>query len=112
MKSIGFNTLVHLGTGMANAENSGGMIQILILVLMFGGMWFLMIAPQRKKQKYHDAMLKGLKGGEEVITTSGIYGTINQVKPDRFVIKISDNTKIEIVKSAVQALVGKTTSQQ
>lgn len=98
------NTIVPLGAQMLGGEG-GGMMQLLIPVLLFGGMWFLMIAPQRKKQKQHEKMLQGLKSGDEVITTSGIYGVINQVRPDRFVLKIADSTKIEIVKSAVQGFV-------
>jgi preprotein translocase subunit YajC len=107
---VELNTLVHLATQTTGAENAGGMMQMLIIPLMLGGMWFLMIAPQRKKQKAHEKMLSELKGGESVMTTSGIYGTINQVKADRFVLKISDNAKIEISKNAVQTVLAKDTN--
>jgi len=92
----------------AAPPSGGGMFQILFLVFMFGAMYFLMIAPQRKKQKEHDKMLKALTTGDEIVTTGGIYGTITSVKEDRFIVRISDSAKIEIGKGFVHALVKKT----
>ena len=82
----------------------GGMLPI---ILLFAAMYFLMIAPQRKKQKEHDKMLKALATGDEVVTSGGIYGQITNVKEDRFVIRVADNTKIEIGKGFVSAVVRK-----
>lgn len=85
------------------------LMQMLPLVLMFAAMYFLLIAPQRKKQKEHEKMLGGLKAGDEIITTGGIYGTITSVKDDRFIVRVGDNTqKLEIGKGFVHALVKKT----
>lgn len=75
----------------------------MVPVLLFVGMWFLLIAPQRKKQKQHAKMLAELGTGDEVITSGGIYGTISNVKDDRFIIKVAEGTKVEVTKSAVQA---------
>ena len=82
-----------------------GVPMLVTMGLMFGGMYFLLIAPQRKKQKAHEKMLSELQSGAEVITTGGIYGTITNVKDDRFVLRISDNTKIEVGKSFIQSVV-------
>ena len=76
------------------------------IILLFAAMYFLMIAPQRKKQKAHDKMLTELKTGDEVVTNGGIFGQITNVKDDRFVLKVADSTKIEVMKSAVQSRVG------
>jgi len=85
------------------------LMQMLPLVLMFGAMYFLLIAPQRKKQKEHEKMLGALKAGDEIVTTGGIYGVITSVKDDRFVVRIgADNQKVEIGKGFVHALVKKT----
>jgi preprotein translocase subunit YajC len=70
-------------------------------------MYFLVFAPQRKKQKAHDKMLTELKSGDEVITSGGIYGTITSVKDDRFVIRIGENNKIEVGKGFISAVVTK-----
>ncbi len=83
-------------------------VQILPMVLLFGAMYFFMIAPQRKKQKEHEKMLKSLESGDEVVTTGGIFGTITNVKEDRFVIRVSDTTKIEVGKAFVQTVLKKT----
>ncbi len=45
------------------------------IILLFVGMWFLIIAPQRKRQKTHDKMLSELQTGDEIITSGGVYGT-------------------------------------
>ena len=85
----------------------GGMTTIVFMGLMFAAMYFLMIAPQRKKQKEHEKMLAALASGDEIVTSGGIYGTITNVKEDRFVVRIADNTKIEVGKSFVTGLVKK-----
>lgn len=90
------------------APGGGGLWQFMPMILLFAAMYFLMIAPQRKKQKQHEAMLKALTTGDEILTTGGIYGTITNVKDDRFVVRIADNTKIEIGKAFVSAVINKT----
>ena len=79
--------------------------QLAPLVLMFAAMYFLLIAPQRKKQKAHEKMLTELKAGDEVVTSGGIYGTITSVKDDRFVVRIgSDNAKVEVGKGFISTV--------
>ena len=75
-----------------------------MMLLMFAGLWFLIIAPQRKKQKAHTKMIEALTSGDEVITSGGIYGTITNVKDDRYILKIADNTKIEVTKPSIASL--------
>lgn len=85
----------------------GGLMSFLPFILIFAAMYFLMIAPQRKKQKEHTKMLDSLSTGDEVITAGGIYGEITNKKDDRFVIRIADGTKVEIGKAFIHALVKK-----
>ena len=97
------------------AAPSGGasmLMQMLPLVLMFGAMYFLLIAPQRKKQKEHEKMLAALGVGDEVVTSGGIFGVITNVKEDRFVVRVSEGTKIEIGKGFVQSVVKKATEEK
>jgi preprotein translocase subunit YajC len=84
------------------------LMSVLPLILMFGAMYFFMIAPQRKKQKEHQKMLETLGSGDEVITVGGIFGEITNKKDDRFVIRIAEGTKVEVLKSAIQTVVRKT----
>lgn len=87
-------------------------MQFLPMILLFAAMYFLMIAPQRKKQKEHEKMLKSLESGDEVVTTGGIYGVITNVKEDRFVLRIAENTKIEIGKAFVQTVTKKLNAEE
>ena len=89
------------------AAPGGGFGQIIFLVLMFAAMYFLMIAPQRKKQKEHAKMLEALTTGDEVVTAGGIYGEITNKKEDRYIIRIAEGTKIEVGKAFIHALVKK-----
>jgi len=101
-----FTNLVVLAQA-APSPGGGGLVQFLPIVFMFAAMYFFIIAPQRKKQKEHDKMVSELKSGEEVVTNGGIYGTITNVKDDRFVLKIADNTKIEVTKTCIAMVLGK-----
>lgn len=94
-------------TGQQPGGSSGMLVQLGFFALMFAAMYFLLIAPQRKKQKEHEKMLASLGDGDEVVTSGGIYGVITHVKSDRFVVRVSENTKIEIGKGFVQGLVKK-----
>jgi len=83
-------------------------LQFAPLILMFGAMYFLLIAPQRKKQKEHEKMMSALQPGDEVVTSGGILGTITHVKEDRFVVRVGDNNqKLEIKKGFIQECVKK-----
>lgn len=84
-----------------------GIMSFLPMILIFAAMYFLMIAPQRKKQKEHQKMMASLDTGDEILTAGGIYGEITNKKDDRFVVRIADNTKIEIGKGFIQSVVKK-----
>ena len=73
------------------------------MLLIFVAFWFLLIAPQRKKQKEHAKMLQALEKGDKVKTAGGVFGTITGVKDDRFVLRIAENVKIEVAKDSVAA---------
>lgn len=89
------------------AAPAGGFGQIIFLVLMFAAMYFLMIAPQRKKQKEHAKMMDALATGDTVITSGGIYGEITNKKEDSYIIRIAEGTKIEVGKAFIHSLVKK-----
>jgi len=81
--------------------------QILFIGFLFAAMWFLLIAPQRKKQKEHQKMVTALASGDQVLLTGGIYGEITSVRPDRLIVRIGDNTKVEVDKAFIHAVVKK-----
>jgi preprotein translocase subunit YajC len=90
----------------------GGTFQLLFFGFLIAAMYFLMIAPQRKKQKQHEEMLKSIKSGDQVLTSAGIFGTITNVKDDRFIVRISDETKIELAKGFIQSVVTKPEAEE
>ena len=76
-----------------------------LLAIMFVAMYFLLIAPNQRKQKTWQTMLSQLKPGDKITTNGGIRGQIVSVKDDVLVIKTApDNVKLEIVRSAVAAV--------
>ena len=83
--------------------DGGGLMSFLPMILIFVAFYFLLIAPQRKKQKQHEKMIQSLEKGAKVKTVGGIFGTITGVKDDCFVIRIAENVKVEISKEAVSA---------
>jgi len=97
---------------IAQAAPSGGanpLAGMWPILLMFAAMYFLIIAPQRKKQKLHQKMITELTSGAEVVTSGGIYGTITNVKDDRFVLRVAEGTKIEITKASVATVISSET---
>jgi preprotein translocase subunit YajC len=96
-----------LAQAQSAPTGAAALMQLAPLALLMAAMYFLVFAPQRKKQKAHDKMLTELKSGDEVITSGGIYGTITSVKEDRFVIRIGENNKIEVGKGFISAVVTK-----
>ncbi|MCB9366789.1 MAG: preprotein translocase subunit YajC [Calditrichaeota bacterium] len=76
---------------------------ILIIVVMY----FLMIRPQQKRQKQHQAMLSALKSGDEVVTTGGVFGTIAGIddKDGTLWLKISGDVKVRLDRGAVARVI-------
>jgi preprotein translocase subunit YajC len=103
-----YTELPLLGEILAMAPPSGqpgesGLMSFLPMILIFVAFYFLLIAPQRKKQKQHDKMIQSLEKGVRVKTVGGMFGTITGVKDDCFVLRIAENVKVEIAKEAVSA---------
>ena len=76
-------------------------IAILYIVALFALLYFLFIRPQRKRQKEHQKMISELKVNDEVITAGGILGTIVKIKEDTVMLRLIDNVKIELLKTAI-----------
>ena len=79
---------------------------VLPLILIIAVLYFLMILPQQRRQKKHQQMLAALKSGDRVVFGSGILGIITRVKENTFMVKVSDNTELEIEKGSVTYKLG------
>ena len=85
--------------------NLGSMGSLALPVIFIAAMYFLMIAPNQKKQKAWQLMLSSLKAGDKVTTNGGLRGTVLQVKEDVVIVRVlPDNLKLEFVKSAIAAV--------
>ena len=73
-------------------------------LLVFAIFYLIVILPNRRNQKKVQEMIQGLKVGDKVITNGGIYGTIAGLKGDRIQLRVAENVKIEMSRSAVTAL--------
>ncbi|MBN1161490.1 MAG: preprotein translocase subunit YajC [Dehalococcoidales bacterium] len=74
---------------------------LIFLVVIFAMFYFVMIRPQRKRQKEHQEMMEGLHRGDKVITAGGIYGTVESVSEDSVVIKVESGTTMRVSKASV-----------
>jgi preprotein translocase subunit YajC len=74
---------------------------IILLVLLFGMMYFLMIRPQRKRQKEHQQLMEELKRGDRVITAGGVYGVIETISDDSVVIKVESGATMRVARNSV-----------
>ena len=78
-------------------------IMLLPMVLIFGIMWFVMIRPQRKKQKEEEKMRNNIQIGDEILTIGGFYGRVVSIKEDAIIFEsASDHTKQKIARWAIQ----------
>lgn len=86
----------------AAAASKGSPLQFPIMMLiLFAIMYFMMIRPQRRREKERKEMIANVKSGSRVLLTSGIMGQIITVKDTTLVVTIAENTKIEVVKAAI-----------
>jgi len=79
----------------------GGLNFFVPLIFIFVIMYFIMIRPQKKRQDEQKKLVAALKTGDRVVTSAGIHGLISNVKEATVMLKVADNVKIEIEKSAV-----------
>ncbi len=85
----------------------------IMMALLFGVMYFMMIRPQRRRDKERKEMIANIKAGDRVLLTSGILGTVQKVGENSLIIQIAEKTRIEVVKAAVSQVLadGETPSE-
>lgn len=91
------------------AGGDAGLINLLFLggfVLIF---YFLLIRPQNKRRKEHQALMSGLQKGDEIVTAGGVVGVVNKVEDDFVKVQVAEGVEMRIQKSAVGATLPKGT---
>ena len=107
-----YSLILALGTAAATSDTAtatGGsmwttFITFGVIILIF---YFLIIRPQRKRDKEAKARLDAIKKGDKVVTIGGIRGTVAVVKDSTVILKVDDNTRIEFSKSAISSVLNK-----
>jgi preprotein translocase subunit YajC len=80
-------------------------VQVLPIVAIGLVFYFLVIAPATKQRRKQEEMISGLKKGDRVLTTGGIYGSIQSVEGEVVFLKIAENVKVKVVRSAISGVV-------
>jgi preprotein translocase subunit YajC len=93
----------------APQTQQGGMLQILMLVGLFALMYFMLIRPQRKRQKEHQQLVEALSKGDEVVMTSGMLGRVVEVGDVYITLDVGGEIKLKFQKAAVHAVLPKGT---
>ncbi|WP_170764309.1 preprotein translocase subunit YajC [Ruegeria lacuscaerulensis] len=88
----------------------GAIAQFLPLILIFAIMYFLLIRPQQKKMKQHQAMVEAVRRGDQVVTQGGLIGKVAKVKEgdNEIEVEIAEGVKVRVVKSTIAQVLNKT----
>ena len=88
----------------------GAIAQFLPLILIFAIMYFLLIRPQQKKMKEHQAMVEAVRRGDQVVTQGGLIGKVAKVKEgdNEIEVEIAEGVKVRVVKSTIAQVLNKT----
>ena len=93
--------------GQAGAgSQGGGMISMLPIIGIFALMYFLLIRPQQKKQKEHQAMVAALKKGDKIISSGGLHGVITGISDDAITMEIAPKVRVKITRGSVAGKLG------
>jgi preprotein translocase subunit YajC len=98
-------------TAIALLQSAGGagataiIIQVLPIAAIGLIFYFLVIAPANKQRRKTQEMLAALKKGDRVLTSGGIYGTVQGVEADTVYLKIAENVKVKLARSAVSSVI-------
>jgi preprotein translocase subunit YajC len=101
-----------IGAATTNNDSGGGILSVLPLVLIFGAMYFLLLRPQRKRQKETRNLQSALQEGDEVVLASGIYGFISAIEDGYVWLDIAEKVEIRVARSAIATKVSTPSSNE
>ena len=106
METLLISQLPNAGIQLAQAQSQSPLLSLVPIFLVFGIFYFLLLAPMRKRQKALQKVVEGLKRGDKVVTNGGLIGEIAAVEDRVIHLKLGENVKVRVLKSAIAGLEG------
>ena len=107
MSGFGFLAMMGAPAGGAGAPQQSGAFMFIWLGLMVALFYFMLIRPQKRREKERQALLNAVKTGDRVLFGGGFLGVVANVKEKTLIVKIADGVKVEIVRGAVSQVLDK-----
>ena len=107
---FGIGTATAASAPAAGHSASGGLLQMLPMMLIFVGVfYFLIIRPQQKRQQQHKQLMESLSIGDDVLTTGGVLGRVSKLRDSYLIVKIAQNVEVTVQRNAVANVLPKGT---
>lgn len=100
------NPILLLAPPPGATEGGSPFAMPLMFGILFVIMYFLIIRPQQQQQKKHEALIKGVKKGDRVLTSGGIWGRVTGTQDDRVILQIAKDVNVELQRTAIATVVG------
>ena len=100
-----FDHLVFAQAAQGAQSQGGGLGPLLMPILLIVLFYFMLIRPQRRQQREHQAKLAALKSGDEVLAAGGIYGLVTNINERIVTLKVADGVKIRVDKNSVVSII-------
>jgi len=101
--------LISPAYAQAGGAMGGGFESMILILLMFGVLYFMMIRPQMKRAKEQKAMIEALQKGDEVITAGGLLGRITKLSEGYITLEIANNVEVQVQRPAISLVLPKGT---
>ena len=92
---------------LQDGSEGGAPSQWILIGILLVVFWFVILGPERKQKKLREAMLENMKKGDEVLLSSGMYGTLVTIADDTVKVQVADGVRIKFSRAAVQQVLGK-----
>ena len=107
MNGLGFLAMMPAPQGGEGAAPQSGAFMFIWLGLMVALFYFMLIRPQKRREKERQALLSAVKTGDRVLFAGGLLGVVANVKDKTLVVKIADGVKVEVVRGAITQVLEK-----
>ncbi len=97
---------VVLAMSVPSGQGTSPLVQFIPFVLVLGIFYFVILLPMKRRQKKVDAFLGGLKVGDKVVTTGGLFGTVARLEEQSVHLQVAPNVRVEVARTAIAGYQG------